>query len=302
MDNNKYNIIGIGEILWDIYENNKKYLGGAPANFAIHCAQLGNNGFIASRIGKDELGSEIKKSLVDRNISTDYLQIDSEKKTGTVKITLDKFHKPHFNCTSDVAFDYLQSENNLFQLATKVDGILFGTLAQRNKITRNTIQTFLAQASHAFKIYDINLRSWNEKIEKIVFSSFTLCDAIKLNDSELSILRKAVKPDLDEISFLKFLIKKYDLKLAALTRGKNGCLLLNKNSLVVTNGIKTPTVDTTGCGDAFAAGLMHQYLAGKSLTEISQFSNYLGAFVTQFIGATPVYSWKDLFDFRQTNI
>jgi fructokinase len=62
MEPTKLNIIGIGEILWDIYED-EKYFGGAPANFAIHCQQLGDNGIVVSRVGDDELGDEITNSL-----------------------------------------------------------------------------------------------------------------------------------------------------------------------------------------------------------------------------------------------
>ena len=58
MEKTRFNIIGIGEILWDVYEN-EKYLGGAPANFAFHCQQLGDRGIIASRVGTDELGQSV---------------------------------------------------------------------------------------------------------------------------------------------------------------------------------------------------------------------------------------------------
>ena len=296
----KFTLIGIGEILWDIYDNNKKYLGGAPTNFAIHCAQLGNNGIVVSRVGEDKLGQDIQNSLHQRNLSHEYIQIDSKKQTGTVNVTLDKNSVPHFLCTTDVAFDYLQPNELLFQLAKKADGVLFGTLAQRNEISRKTILNFLYQAKTVFKIYDVNLRGWSKKTEEIVHSSLALCDAIKLNDSELHILKNAWQPNLDAVAFLNYLITKYHLKLAALTLGKNGCLLLDQDTTVETKGLKISPVDTTGCGDAFAAGLMNQYLAGKSLKEISEFSNALGAFVAQYFGATPVYSLKKLKTFQHS--
>jgi fructokinase len=112
MEPTKLNIIGIGEILWDIYAD-KKYLGGAPANFAIHCQQLGDNGIIVSRVGKDELGDEISNSLSQRGLETKYIQQDSVKPTGSVKVTLDENGKPKFDCTRDVVFDYLSMNANL---------------------------------------------------------------------------------------------------------------------------------------------------------------------------------------------
>ena len=298
MNKNKFNIIGIGEILWDIYED-KKYLGGAPANFAIHCAQLGNNAIIVSRVGKDNSGQQIKDTLHKRNLSNQYIQDDPQKETGTVKVILDEKGKPYFNCTTNVAFDYLQIDENLTKLTKEADAILFGTLAQRNTTSRKTILDFVSNSKNSFKIYDINLRGWKKETEEIVHNSLKLCNAIKLNDSELLILKNAWKPQLNDASFLQFLIKKYDLKLAALTLGENGCILIDQETKIKTSGIKISPIDTTGCGDAFSAGLIHYYLGGRSLIEIAEFSNLLGAFVALFPGATPEYTLKEISDFKQ---
>ncbi|UCE06213.1 MAG: carbohydrate kinase [bacterium] len=294
----RFNIIGIGEILWDIYED-EKFLGGAPANFAIHCQQLGDNGIIVSRVGDDELGVEIISSLQKRELETIFIQQDSNKPTGTVKVTLDKNGKPRFECTTDVAFDYLQMDTQLNDLAQNADAILFGTLAQRNNKTRVTIQYFLKQSVHTFKIYDINLRGWDEKIKEIVNQSLILTDAIKINDDELHILKNVWQPQLEDISFLRYLIDKYNLKFAALTLGENGCILVRPDAVVRQKGIKIKPVDTTGCGDAFAAALIYQYLREKSFEEIALVSNLLGAYVALFPGATPEYSISDLLRFKQ---
>ena len=298
MSSSQFNIVGIGEILWDLYES-EKFLGGAPANFAIHCQQLGDNGIIVSRIGKDELGQEILNSLRRRGLKTNYIQQDSNKSTGSVKVTLDENGKPAFECTRDVAFDYLEANTNLSYLAEKADAIFFGTLAQRNITTRETIQQFLKQATYAVKIYDINLRGWSSQNEEIVIKSLALANVIKLNDEELSTLKTAWQPHLENIAFLRFLIEKFQLNLAALTLGENGCILTNGNEVVEQKGIKIKPIDTTGCGDAFAAGMIYYYLRKKSLKEIAAFANLLGAFVARFPGATPQYSFSNLFRFQE---
>jgi len=301
MDTKKFNIVGIGEILWDIYEN-KKFLGGAPANFAIHCQQLGNTGIIASRIGNDELGREVVNSLHKRQLESNYIQLDFDKPTGTVKVNLDKNGNPQFECTTDVAFDYLQLDSKLSQLAHHSDAILFGTLAQRNDRSRETIQKFLKLSVRAFKIYDINLRGWNKKIKEIVNQSLILADAIKLNDDELYILRSAGQPGTDNIAFLKYMISEHNLKFAALTLGEDGCILVEPDEIVEHKGIKIRPIDTTGCGDAFAAALIHYYLRGKSLKEIAALSNLLGAYVALFPGATPQYSTAELARFKDSEL
>ena len=292
----KFNIIGIGEILWDIYEH-EKYLGGAPANFAFHCQQLGDKGIIVSRVGNDELGSEISNSLQQRGLEAKYIQHDLDKPTGSVKVTLDENGKPKFDCTTDVAFDYLAMNAELGLLAQNADAVLFGTLAQRNKETRATIHQFLKQAKNAFKIYDINLRGWDDQTGEIVTQSLTLANAIKLNDEELDTLRNAWNPGNDDITFLQYLIEEFQLKLAALTLGENGCILVKPGEVIEQGGIKIKPIDTTGCGDAFAAAMVNYYLRQKSLDKIASLSNQLGAYVALFPGATPAYSFAELSHF-----
>lgn len=298
MNKQKFNIIGLGEILWDIYDNDK-FLGGAPANFAIHCQQLGNDGIVVSRIGNDTLGDEIKTALEKRNLITDYLQIDSQKPTGTVQVSLDEKGKPQFICTKDVAFDYLQFNGQLENLARQTDAVLFGTLAQRNSVSGEVIQKFVQRASRAIKIYDINLRGWDSATRKVVFQSLELANAIKLNDEELTILKNVLQPHAEDIDFLKFLMEKYNLKLAALTLGENGCILMDLHDVIKIKGINIKPVDTTGCGDAFAAGMIHQFLRGKPLYDVAFFSNLIGAYVALFAGATPLYALDELEQFRK---
>ena len=298
MENSRFNIIGIGEILWDIYEN-EKYLGGAPTNFAYHCQQLSDRGIVVSRVADDELGRSIIDSLCQKGLETGYIQLDCNQKTGTVRVTIDAAGKPRFQCRTDVAFDYLEFDDQLHSLAQQADAVLFGTLAQRNNIARASINNFLAAASHAFKIFDINLRGWDRATERIIEDSLTLADAIKLNDDELHILNRAWQPKLDEPEFLQFLLDKFDLQLAALTLGPHGCVLATKHEVIRSGGLTIEVKDTTGCGDAFAAALTCGYLRRKSLNDVAAASNLLGAFVALFSGATPHYTLDDLKKFQQ---
>ena len=55
-------IVGLGEVLWDLYPDGK-YLGGAPANVAVHVHRLGIQSMVVSAVGQDRLGEEIVKTL-----------------------------------------------------------------------------------------------------------------------------------------------------------------------------------------------------------------------------------------------
>ncbi|GAI04185.1 unnamed protein product, partial [marine sediment metagenome] len=73
----EYTIVGLGEVLWDMFPQGK-YFGGAPANFAYHTSALGHKGIIASRIGKDILGKEIIGTIATLGLTREYIQISAQ--------------------------------------------------------------------------------------------------------------------------------------------------------------------------------------------------------------------------------
>jgi fructokinase len=290
-------VVGIGEVLWDIYQN-EKHLGGAPANFAIHAQQLGNQGIVVSRVGDDGMGQELINTLQNRGIATDYIQIDRKNGTGTVIVSLDIKGVPSFRCSENVAFDFLEYDKKLAGLATTCDAVLFGTLAQRNRVARRSIRRFLLAAEKAVKVFDPNLRSWDASTRQIIKECLPLADILKLNGEEADRLRDILPGSgRTRADYLSYLFETYGLQLLAITYGEEGCELHRPGERVRVPGIRVEPIDTTGCGDAFAAGLVTRYLQGGSLREIAEFANCVGAFNATRWGATPVYSLEELEQF-----
>ena len=293
----KFTIIGIGEVLWDIY-GSEKYLGGAPANFAFHAHLLGNEGIVVSRVGKDELGEEIIHTLRKKGLNTDFIQQDTNYPTGTVHVKLLPGSIPKFLCSKNVAFDYLELNNNLESFSEKTDAVLFGTLAQRNYVSRKTITDFLKLQKKAIIVYDANFRGFRKNHLSIIENSLLLSDILKVNDTEFIKLKKAFNEErVGHISFLNRLLDEFNLELVCITFGRWGCLFFDKNKIIYSPGVKINPVDTVGSGDAFIAALLTGYLQKKPLKEVAEFSNYLGAFVASKKGATPSYSKKDIDNF-----
>ena len=230
----KYNIVGIGEILWDIFPNGKK-LGGAPTNFTYYAKQLGHCGTIISRIGRDILGKEIIKSLHELNLSKDYIQIDPIYSTGTVDVILKNKSGPKYVIRENVAWDFIEMNNKLKNLRTGVDIVCFGSLAQRNPISRNTIIDFLNSVKKdTLIVFDINLRQ-SFFTEETIINSLKLSSILKLNDEELLLLMKLLdyRFNNNELDFLKLLIKRFKVDLICLTRGTSGSLLVTENDFFV---------------------------------------------------------------------
>jgi fructokinase len=296
----KYTVVGVGEVLWDIYRDHR-YVGGAPSNFAIHATQLGDEGVLVARVGDDAMGRELIQSLRQRQLGVEHVQIDANKVTGTVMVSLDALGVPSFRCSHDVAFDYLQYVPELETLAKRAEAILFGTLAQRSIISRKTILRFLQAAPNAVRIFDVNSRAGVEALRTIVPDSLALANVIKMSRAETVLLQQIFRrAGESRPKFVDFLIKKYHLRLVAITYGDFGCEVYDGNTMRKVEGLPVQAVDATGAGDAFVAGLVHQLLRGAPLRELAEFANLLGAFVCTKNGATPVFDRQDIETFRES--
>ena len=103
----KANIICYGEVLWDMLPSGKKP-GGAPMNVAFHVQQLGTPSRMISRIGNDDLGSELIQFLNEKGIDTQLVQQDEALPTSTVEVTLDAKGTPSYEIIENVAWDNIQ--------------------------------------------------------------------------------------------------------------------------------------------------------------------------------------------------
>jgi len=289
--NIEYVIVGIGEILWDILPDGK-ILGGAPTNFAYHVANIGHKGIIISAVGKDPLGDEIIKTIARNNLSRDYIQVKSRKKTGRVEVEIVNKFKPHYIIHKNVAWDFIKFDNKLELLAKKVDAVCFGSLAQRSLVSRYTIKRFVESVNNnTVKVFDVNLRQ-NYYSRPIIINSMKLCSILKFNEEELSIIINMLNLEKkkNEKDYCKLIIDEYDLKLMCLTKGKNGSLIMDRSDYFYYTGNRINIVDTVGAGDAFTAAMVIQYLNGENLEEISRSANFLGSWVASKRGPTPTYS------------
>jgi len=285
--NKKYKVAGIGEVLWDQLPQGD-VLGGAPANVAFHARQLGAESYIISAVGKDKPGDEIVSRLKAKGINL--LISRAEKPTGTVKVTLDDKGVPDFVITRDVAWDYIELTPESSNLATQLDAVCFGSLAQRNSVSHNSITKFLnLLPEHALKIFDINLRQ-NFYDKQLINESLMISNVLKINDDELLIIAKLYGLKGDPEYICRKLLNDYELKLLAYTCGANGSYLFGRDDQ---SFIKTPVVkvkDTIGAGDSFTAALMISFLYGYKLSECHSLAVDVSAFLCENDGAMPEYS------------
>lgn len=288
MTENKFTIVGLGEVLWDDLPTGKM-LGGAPSNFAYVSTQLGNHGIVASRVGNDENGREILEKFRAVSVDESYIQIDENHPTGIVSVALEN-GQPSYKIIENVAWDFLEMSDALQELAERADAICFGSLAQRNEKSRETILEFLTYTRlESLRIFDVNLRQDFYNFE-ILRDSFSAANVVKLNHEELPKICKLFEIEgADEKEQAQNLYQHFDLNFLCLTRGGNGSLLISGDETDEHFGIKIEIADTIGAGDAFTAAMTHGILREWNLTRINDFANKIGAFVASQNGAMPSF-------------
>ncbi|HEY6338967.1 MAG TPA: carbohydrate kinase [Candidatus Sulfotelmatobacter sp.] len=283
----KKTVVGLGEILWDILPD-ARHLGGAPANFAYITSLMGDRGVVASRVGADSQGQEARRRTEALGLPATFLQTDEIHPTGTAQARVDDKGQARFVIAQPVAWDFLAWTPPWQDLAKEADAVCFGSLAQRSPQSRETIRNFLrATPETAVRVFDVNLRG-DFYSPEVIAESMRLADIVKLNDEEIAqIMRLGGLPHIDERSSARKILQLYDLELVCVTRGNRGSLLVSRSSSSEHAGFRVKVADTIGAGDAFAAGLTHEYLHGASLDGMNEVANLVGAWVASQPGATP---------------
>ena len=273
----KQSVIGIGEALFDVLPEGKK-LGGAPANFAYHVSQFGLNSCAVSAMGDDELGKELEKELNDHHLN---YQIDKVAyPTGTVQVSLDANGIPCYDIKEGAAWDNIPYTPALEKLAKNCTAACFGSLAQRNEVSRNTIYRFLDHMPEGEGIF---------YTKEIITESIKRCNILKINDEELiTVSRIFGYPGIDLENKCWLLLGKYNLKMLILTCGVNGSYVFTPGEVSFIETPKVEVADTVGAGDSFTGAFVASILKGKSVKEAHELAVKVSAFVCTQNGAMPV--------------
>lgn len=281
-------VVGMGEALWDVLPEGKK-IGGAPANFAYHVSQFGLPSCVVSAIGDDALGKEIIENFTSKCL--DQLIAEVPYPTGTVQVEIDQTGIPLYDIKENVAWDNIPYTEHLDALAKRTKAVCFGSLAQRNVVSRETINHFLdtmPKDDDSLIVFDVNLRQgfYNKEI---LCKSMQNCNILKINDEELiTVSRMFGYPGIDLQDKCWILLGKYNLKMLILTCGINGSYVFTPGNVSFQPTPKVEVADTVGAGDSFTAAFIASILKGKSVTEAHTIAVKTSAFVCTQKGAMPI--------------
>lgn len=171
-------IVGMGEALWDVLPEGKK-IGGAPANFAYNVSQFGLPSCVVSAVGDDPLGHEIIENFTEKELNL--LIAEVPYPTGVVNVEIDAAGVPQYDIKENVAWDNIPYTEELRDVARRTRAVCFGSLAQRNIVSRETVNAFLddmPKDDGTLVVFDVNLRQ-SFYTPEILCNSMKRCSTLR---------------------------------------------------------------------------------------------------------------------------
>ena len=279
-------LLSFGEVLWDIYPNDK-FIGGAPFNFAAHCALLGADSYMVSAVGSDELGKDTIEKVKAFGVKTDFIGILSDKETGKCLVTLDCNAHPTYNLLTDVAYDYIQFP----KLTENFDVIGFGTLALRNKNNKKVLADILDTYSFGEVFSDLNIRAPFYSKESVDFclSNATI---VKISDEELPTVAELALGQYSDVekTIIQLAERFTQIKLIIVTKGACGscCYDCKDKKFYYADAVPTKVISTVGAGDSFSAAFLVKYFDGEDISDCLRFASKISAHVCANSDAIPI--------------
>jgi fructokinase len=277
--------ICFGEVLWDTFGDGKK-VGGAPLNVAQHLIQQGTNAFIVSSIGTDQSGIELEQELQKTNLSLQFLQHDRHLPTCEVTVKLDEGGHATYTIPQPVSWDNIKPTDELLEQIAQTDAIVFGSLACREQVTRDTLLNILSDFFIPLRVFDVNLRAPHYQLDTIETLA-ALANVVKMNEDEANLLIHGNSGSLQD-KIMEF-HGKFHTHTICVTRGENGAMIWHDGEFYEHAGVEVKVADTVGAGDAFLATLVAGLLAEQPIPQILDKACKVGAFVASQRGASPTY-------------
>jgi fructokinase len=290
-NNKKIKAVAFGEILWDVFENEKK-IGGAPLNVALRMKSLGCEVSMISGVGHDEDGRAILHEVETLGIDTNTVSQSETYPTGLVKVTLDKSGSATYEIEYPSAWDKIEINDFAQKLVNNSDVLIYGSLVCRDEVSRKSLELLLQ--NDVYKVFDVNLRKPHYSYE-ILSNLMLAANFIKFNDDEiLEIAATLQSPFTTLEENIHYVASQTSTPSICVTKGKDGALLLWEGKLYENGGYTVQVADTVGAGDSFLASLITSLLTGKHPQKAIDFACAVGALVAASPGANPEISFAEV--------
>jgi fructokinase len=272
--------------------------GGAPANVAVAAVRLGADSGFIGKVGDDIFGHFLENVLKNEGVDTQGMRFDPEARTTLVFIAMPDVHSAEFVFYRNPGADMLLHPGELpVSLLQSTSWLHLGSLSLIDEPihTAATRAIEIARQAGALISFDVNYRPalWSSEKQayQLVLATLSLVDLVKVNQTELALLTGS-----EELESGSQILLSHGPKLCVVTLGAEGSYFHNGQAGAFISGFEVETVDATGCGDAFVAGLLTQlHKTGQRLADLSfdqikgalRYANAVGALTALTLGVIP---------------
>jgi fructokinase len=266
--------------------------GGAPANVAVGVARLGGNSGFIGRVGDDPFGRFMRHTLLQEHVDVSNMRLDSQHRTSTVIVDLDDQGERTFTFMVRPSADLFLAEEDLPEFAAN-QWLHVCSIALSAEPSRSTTFKAMEQIKRAGGrvSFDPNIRQdlWQEQdlLHACLERALRLANVVKLSEEELVLISGS-----DELTQgIAKVTERYQPELLLVTQGKAGVLAAFQQEYTHFRTKPVASVDTTGAGDAFVAGLLVSLSTKGMPTDITSLESTLtlaqtcGALATTAKGA-----------------
>lgn len=261
--------------------------GGKGSNQAAALGKLGLEVSMFGKVGNDEFGHLLIKSLKKSNVNTDDLIIDSTEKTGSAFITVDK------------------NGNNTIVLNPGANGSLSLQDIKKfeNSIFKNDILLLQMEIPKELVIYLINKARKLEKTILLNLAPAKNLDIKTLNKLDYLIINESEMEFLTNIEFLEHnldieinKLRKFYHNNLIITLGPMGAAYsIDNRGFEVIPTFDVFTIDKTAAGDAFIGGFIYGLVNNIDIKTCVNLGNANGSLSTTIRGAQKSLPDKNTF-------
>jgi fructokinase len=226
-----------------------------------------------------------------QQISTDFFQVDESLTTGVVNAKINLNNEVTYDIVKPVAWDNIMWQNGMGTLISEASYFVFGSLASRSEVSRNTLFQLIEKAK--YRVLDINLRAPHyskDGVEQLMAKA----NLLKLNHEELKLIGSWYTNAGSDSELIQAILGKYNIDKVVVTKGAEGAILFCNDVLYSYPGIKITVADTVGSGDSFLAALLYGFINNKKPEQALQFACAIGALVATYSGACPDYDPEEI--------
>lgn len=303
-----YDVIALGELLIDFTQNGlseqgnglfEANPGGAPCNVLSMLNNLGKKTAFIGKVGKDQFGLTLKRSLEELGIGTENLMLDDNVHTTLALVHTFEDGDRDFSFYRNPGADMMLRPDELNEDLIRDTRLFhFGTLSMTHEGVRAATVKAVTTAKEAGALisFDPNLREplWDslDHAKKEIRWGLGQCDILKISDNEIQWLTG----EEDFTKGVAAIRREFPIPLILVSMGRDGSRAYYGDGYVEAKPfLQEHTIETTGAGDTFCACILNyvlehglQALTKDQLLEMLTFANAAASIITTKKGALRV--------------